>query len=733
MIRSSPAERATLPSRYDAEWRDPAQIAAQWQDAGAVDRQLLRFTVRGAWWDVLAARRITLLVTREYEHLVLALRATDRGPAISFMRLPHPSGLVVDRARGVVHVASTRNPNQVYDLMPVRDLFSRRDVSLPDLEGHPLVPVRTRFYPGCTYLHDLALIDGELYANAVGQNAVVRLQDNGSAEPVWWPRAIETEKGPCFGRNQLQLNSIAAGSSLAMSYFSASTDQLSARRPGHKNFPVDKRGVIFSGATRAVVTRGLTRPHSARLRDGLVWVANSGYGELGIAHDGGFAPLARLSGWTRGLCFHGGIAFVGTSRVIPRFRQYAPGLDVDGSRCGIHAVETTSGRILGSIEWPFGNQVFTVDWIENHATSGFPFSVGRSRSTAHQHAVFYAFRLQGQKRIACSEPIRPRIEPIPSPDIRERSVRGSVAHDVSLIMLSAMYENGGNMTHRFLDGHPQMFVYPFESQLGTQLVNDHFTSMFPAKYRWPVFALDGTPYDDYKAIIDEEAKVRSRTPAVSKFRHMPFDFSDDERCALYQRYVAETGRSRANNIAAFFRATFDAWKDYRRSGQQSVAVGYSPIIVVDADKILTELPHAHLLHVVRNPWSAYADTKKRPVPLSLHRYMLGWTLNQYHALLYKERFPGRLHIVRAEDVMADPSTTLGAICIALGLEPADTLRTPTWNGTALAEISPWGTLRVPTSTANRAAAAELTPRECDDIRSYSQHYLDVFDYRGFVG
>ena len=33
-----------------------------------------------------------------------------------------------------------------------------------------------------------------------------------------------------------------------------------------------------------------------------------------------------------------------------------------------------------------------------------------------------------------------------------------------LLMLGAMYENGGNTTHRFLDGHPQMFVYPFESQ-----------------------------------------------------------------------------------------------------------------------------------------------------------------------------------------------------------------------------------------------------------------------------
>ncbi|HZL55511.1 MAG TPA: hypothetical protein VFC21_00420, partial [Bryobacteraceae bacterium] len=94
--------------------------------------------------------------------------------------------------------------------------------------------------------------------------------------------------------------------------------------------------------------------------------------------------------------------------------------------------------------------------------------------------------------------------------------------DFRLLMIGAMYENGGNTTHRFLDGHPQMYVYPFESQLGTKYVNDMLSSMFPLKYRWPVFQLDASPLQDYKAMIDEEGKVRSRTAHVSKFRHMPF-------------------------------------------------------------------------------------------------------------------------------------------------------------------------------------------------------------------
>ncbi|MGK7925061.1 MAG: sulfotransferase [Spirulina sp.] len=304
--------------------------------------------------------------------------------------------------------------------------------------------------------------------------------------------------------------------------------------------------------------------------------------------------------------------------------------------------------------------------------------------------------------------------------------------DFKLLMLGAMYENGGNTTHRFLDGHPQMFVYPFESQIGTRLVSDRMASIFPVKYRYPVFSLEATSYQDYKAIIDEEGKVRARTPNVSKFRHMKFEFNDDERCEIYQKHIAETGRSRANNVAAFFRSTFEAWKDYKRTGKEEFYVGYSPIFVVDTPKLLEDFPHAHVLHVVRNPWSAYADTKKRPVPHSLADYMLGWMLNQYYALLYREKYRDRVHIVRAEDVMNDPYNTLGEVCEKLGLTRSDSLKVPSWNGEPLEEVYPWGTIRKATPEVNLATAKELSTEEIEEIRLRTWQYLEVFNYGDFL-
>jgi hypothetical protein len=298
-------------------------------------------------------------------------------------------------------------------------------------------------------------------------------------------------------------------------------------------------------------------------------------------------------------------------------------------------------------------------------------------------------------------------------------------------MISAMYENGGNTTQRLLDGHPELFSYPFESQLGTKYVLDPLTSLFPVKYRWPVFPLEGRAVDDYESIIDEECKVRIKTPQSSKFRDYPLELSDTERKAAFVARMNCTPRTRGHLVEAFFRASADAWKDYHGSGQETTYVGYSPIVVVDADKIVRDLPGAHVLQVVRNPWSCYADTKKRAVPMSLANYLLGWCVNQQSALMYREMFPERVHLLRYEDIIVDPVRVLGDFLAGLGISRSPTLATPTWNGNALDQVYPWGTIRTPTPEANRATANELTIAEKQEIAIRTRPFLAALGYESF--
>lgn len=301
----------------------------------------------------------------------------------------------------------------------------------------------------------------------------------------------------------------------------------------------------------------------------------------------------------------------------------------------------------------------------------------------------------------------------------------------NLVMISAMYENGGNVVHRCLDGHPELFVYPFESQLGTRWVSDGLSSLFPAKYRWPTFPLEGEVGADYDAIIDEECKVRIRTPQASKFRDAPIDLDDAERKKRFLRLLEGRPRTRANLVEAFFRATFDVWKNFARSGRERLFVGYSPAIIVDADRILGDMAAAHVVHVVRNPWSAYADTKKRPVPLPLDQYMLRWVICQHFARIHLAARPDRVHLLRYEEVVADPGATLGALCRKLGVDDSFVPR-PSWNRKPLETMGSWGTIQEPTEKANVSTALELSPEERDAVALWAGPFLDMFGYRDLL-
>ena len=135
--------------------------------------------------------------------------------------------------------------------------------------------------------------------------------------------------------------------------------------------------------------------------------------------------------------------------------------------------------------------------------------------------------------------------------------------------------------------------------------------------------------------------MRARTPHVSKFRDHPFDFSDDERRdALRRARRARAGRSRAGQRRGVLP------RHLRRVARPALERPRGVVRRLQpdprrrrGDDPATSCPGAHFLHVVRNPWSAYADTKKRPVPLSLAAYMLGWMLNQHCALARARALP----------------------------------------------------------------------------------------------
>ena len=310
----------------------------------------------------------------------------------------------------------------------------------------------------------------------------------------------------------------------------------------------------------------------------------------------------------------------------------------------------------------------------------------------------------------------------------------NTADDFRLIMLSSGFENGGNVTHRFFDGHPELYVYPFESQLGTRSTCDFLSSIERFQYRYPEFPMHSTPEEDYEEFFDEELKTLLRTPGRSKFKDSGVEMKEADRLRSFVEICNSRPRTRGNIVAAFFQSTFDAWTNYKLSGSNKAYVGYSPAICLDGNKILEDFPKGHVIHIIRNPFSAYADTKKRPFPLPMRRYVVTWNLYHHIALMHHHTSPDRFHILRYEDLVAEPEKALSGLCDKVGIAFSETMNYPSFNGRDISkQVYPWGTVQKATTETNIATLNELSNQEFDFIRGYSTEMLKSFDYEDLIG
>ncbi len=329
----------------------------------------LEYETNGDFWGLLEALGVGLLVTREYEHMLLLLGGNGGNPWQSALTVPHPSGAFVDTDSGSLVVSSTRTPNQIMWFRPLgRDDWGREvvpDDVEPD-DGTVYVPSVTRVLPGTLYIHDVVVSGGELYVTVTGHNFVAKVSVESGWERVWWPRALDELGAAGFRTNWFQLNSIGLGENgLDDAHFTGFSDETTGPKPWKAGYGPEGRGVVFSASSREVVLCGLTCPHSATRNAGRLWLCNSGFGTVGVADDlatgaGSFSPVAGLPGFTRGLAFAGGHAIVGLSKVIDRYEPYAPGLRPSESRCGLAIIDVVTGAVAAELWWPNGLQIYEV-------------------------------------------------------------------------------------------------------------------------------------------------------------------------------------------------------------------------------------------------------------------------------------------------------------------------------------------------------------------------------------
>lgn len=286
------------------------------------------------------------------------------------------------------------------------------------------------------------------------------------------------------------------------------------------------------------------------------------------------------------------------------------------------------------------------------------------------------------------------------------------------VMISAGFEHGGNVTHRHLDGHPDLLVYPFESQLGNRDFTDYLASLERVQYRYPQFP-EGLPAEDlYEQIIDEEMKTFLRKRNGSKFKDVDLNLREEDRKNAFLAYLGEKPYYRRKDvIEAFFRSTFAAWKNYYTTPKEDmVYVGYSPAIGLDSERMIRDFPDIKIIHIIRNPFSAYRDTKRRPFPHPLSKYIITWNIYHSTVEMYARMYPENVRIFRYEDEVSDKAQFMHEIANFIGVPFSETMLYPSWNGKEIKEnIAPWGTVLRSTNEYNAQIIDELTEAEKHQI------------------
>jgi uncharacterized protein (TIGR03032 family) len=129
-------------------------------------------------------------------------------------------------------------------------------------------------------------------------------------------------------------------------------------------------GCLLEVPSGAVIAQGLSMPHSPRWHLDRLWLLESGDGSLAVVDErtGRRGAVARLPGFTRGLDFFAGVAFVGLSQV--RESAVFSGLPItqrpEKRVCGVWAVELATGRTLAFLEFQEGVQeIFAVQVLPN--------------------------------------------------------------------------------------------------------------------------------------------------------------------------------------------------------------------------------------------------------------------------------------------------------------------------------------------------------------------------------
>ncbi|CAI9405465.1 TIGR03032 family protein [Nocardioides sp. T2.26MG-1] len=323
----------------------------------AGDATEIGFHYSASFPEVLGAAGCSLLVSTYQAGQLVAIGVHDGRPTLSFRRFDQAMGIAVGPDRvaigGKGQVWSLRDHSE---LAPAIEPAGRYDRCwLP----------RTSVVTGSIQCHEVAwgttaAGDPDLWVVNTLFSCLAGLDSSYSFVPRWRPPFISG----LAAQDRCHLNGVAMRDGApAFVTVMAQTDEPAGWRAARND-----SGAVLDVASGEPVTTGLAMPHSPRWQDGNLFVLNSGLGRLERVDPatGQRDAVAAVPGYARGLALHGGLAFVGLSKI--RETAIFGGAPIaayhDRLVCGVGVIELATGTTVATLQFDAGvTEIFDVQVV----------------------------------------------------------------------------------------------------------------------------------------------------------------------------------------------------------------------------------------------------------------------------------------------------------------------------------------------------------------------------------
>ncbi len=304
-------------------------------DAAAEPR--LEITSSRQFPDWMAEQRLSLAFTTYQAGKLFFIGLNPRGRLSVFER-------TFNRCMGLAGDGQTLWMSTLFQMWRLENTLAPGQTA----EGYDRLYIpRAAYTTGDLDIHDIGIgADGRPVFIATLFGCVAGLSETHSIRALWKPPFISR----LAAEDRCHLNGLAMAGGIPR-YVSAvsRTDVADGWREKRRD-----GGVVIDMRSNDVVLGGLSMPHSPRLADGQLYLADSGTGRFGRVDlaKGAFEEIAFCPGYIRGMTIHGNFAVVGMSR--PRHNKTFSGLALDEElkrrevepRCGLMVIDLRSGDIV---------------------------------------------------------------------------------------------------------------------------------------------------------------------------------------------------------------------------------------------------------------------------------------------------------------------------------------------------------------------------------------------------